>query len=190
MRHRPLRPPAPPSPFSPLALVATIVAACGAAAVSVAPTSAPTEPPGDGGRPRPPAPTDPAPTKVPGGDGATPAPLPGTIETTWGTAWEALPAGFPLPPAMAPAEPGDPADEPSSGAFVVERDVDAVAEQARAALAGAGYSIEALGGPAEDGSLAVDAVGQDPACRVRVTVRPFGGLTLVSVLFAAECPWG
>jgi len=188
MRHRPLAR-LPGRAFLAVALVATMVAACGDAASSVAPTSPPTEPPTT---PVPTAatPTDPAPTKVPGGDGATPAPLPGTIETTWGTAWEALPPGFPLPPAMSPAEPGDPADEPSSGAFVVERDVDAVAEQARAALAGAGYSIEALGGPAEDGSLVVDAVGQDPACRVRVTVRTFGGLTLVSVLFAAECPWG
>lgn len=171
------------------ALVATIVAACGSAAGSAGPTSSPTEP-ATTLVPTAAAPTDPAPTKVPGGNGATPAPLPGTIETSWGTAWEALPPGFPLPPAMTPAEPGDPADEPSSGAFVVERDVDAVAEQARAALDGAGYSIEALGGPAEDGSLVVDAVGQDPACRIRVTVRPLGGLTLVSVLFAAECPWG
>jgi hypothetical protein len=90
---------------------------------------------------------------------------------------------------MTPAEPGDPADEPSSGAFVVERDVETVAEQARAALDGAGYRIEALGGPAEDGSLVIDAVGQDPACRVRETVRPLGGLTLLSVLFGAACPW-
>ncbi len=135
-------------------------------------------------------PTAPAgPTRVPGSDGPTPPPLPGTVETTWGTAWDALPAGFPLPPGLTPAEPGDPADEPSSAAFVVERNVDAVAEQARAGLVGAGYSIEALGGPAEDGSLVVDGVGGEPACRVRVTVRPLGGLTLVSVLLAAECPW-
>jgi hypothetical protein len=173
-----------------IALVAflALVAACGDAASSADPTSPP-PPPAMTPAPTAPASTDPAPTKVPGGDGATPAPLPGTIDTSWGTAWEALPRGFPLPPGLSPAEPGDPADEPSSGAFVVERDVEAVAEQARAALNEAGYSIEALGGPAEDGSVVVDAVGQDPACRVRVTVRPLGGLTLVSVLFAAECPW-
>jgi hypothetical protein len=187
MRHHPVTR-SPGRPLLTLALVATIVAACGGAAGSAGPTSPPSEPPATP-VPTAAAPTDPAPTKVPGGDGATPAPLPGTIETTWGTAWEALPAGFPLPPGMTPAEPGDPADELSSGAFVVERDVDAVAEQARAGLRGAGYSIEALGGPAEDGSIVVDAVGQDPACRIRVTVRPLGGLTLVSVLFGAACPW-
>ena len=68
--------------------------------------------------------------------------------------------------------------------------MDAVAEQARAGLLQAGYSIEALSGPAEDGSTAIDATGADPACRVRVTVRPFGGLTLVTILYGAGCPWG
>ncbi len=169
--------------------LAAALAACGGAATP-APTGTPSGPSATAAPTAPPTtPSPPPPTKVPGGNGATLAPLPGTIETTWGTAWEALPAGFPLPPGLSPAEPGDPADELSSGAFVVERDVDAVAEQARAALDGAGYSIEALGGPAEDGSLVVDAVGQDPACRIRVTVRPLGGLTLVSVLFGAACPW-
>lgn len=187
MRHRPLAH-LPGRAVLAIALVTAIAAACGAAASSAGPTAPPTQP-ATTPVPTAAAPTDPAPTKVPGGDGATPAPLPGTIETSWGTAWESLPAGFPLPPGLSPAEPGDPADELSSGAFVVERDVDEVAEQARAALDGAGYSIEALGGPAEDGSLVVDAVGQDPACRIRVTVRPLGGLTLVSVLFGAACPW-
>ena len=171
------------------ALLATLTA-CGGAAGTAAPSGAPTRlPPAATSTPEATA-TPAAPTIVPGGDDRTPAPVPGTIETSWGTAWEALPAGFPLPPGTVPAEPGDPADELSSGAFVVERSVDAVAEQVRTGLIEAGYSIEALGGPAEDGSLVVDAAGQDPACRVRVTVRPLGGLTLVSVLLGAACPWG
>lgn len=120
---------------------------------------------------------------------ATPGQPPGTFETEWGAAWEALPPGFPLPPGAVPAEPGDPADEPASGAFVVDRLVDVVVEQVQAGLRSAGYRPGAAGGPAEDGSLFIEAAGQDPDCRVRAVVRPFGGLTLVSYLFAATCPW-
>jgi hypothetical protein len=121
---------------------------------------------------------------------ATPTePPPGTFETEWGSAWEALPPGFPLPPGAVTAEPADPADGPSSGAFVVDRPVDLVVEQVQAGLRNAGYSPGAAGGPAEDGSVFIEAAGQDPDCRVRAVVRPFGGLTLVSYLFAATCPW-
>jgi hypothetical protein len=174
----------------PAAVLALVLAACGGGATPS--PSAATSDPSVTAAPATPSATAsaPTPTDIPGGSDRTPGPEPGTIETSWGTAWETLPDGFPLPPGLTPAEPGDPAEEPSSGAFVVERAVDDVAEQARAALDGAGYSIEALGGPAEDGSLVIDAVGQDPACRIRVTVRPLGGLTLVSVLFGAACPWG
>jgi len=62
----------------------------------------------------------------------------------------------------------------------------------QSALAAAGYSTNTLSGPAEDGSLVIDSAGGggDPACRVQTRVRPLGGTTMITVLFAAACPWG
>ncbi len=57
-------------------------------------------------------------------------------------------------------------------------------------LAAAGYSTEALSGPSEDGSLVIDSVGTDPACRVQTRIRPLGGTTMITVLYGAACPWG
>jgi hypothetical protein len=164
MRHRPSALRASAILILGIAL-ASVVIACGA---PVGPASPPAETPPAG----------------------TPADQPpGTFQTDWGAAWEALPPGFPLPPGAVPADPGDPADEPASGAFVVDRPVDLVVEQVQAGLRNAGYRPEAAGGPAEDGSLFIEAAGQDPDCRVRAVVRPFGQLTLISYLFAAACPW-
>jgi hypothetical protein len=135
-------------------------------------------------------PRGPAPTRVPGGNDRTPLPSPATFETVWGTAWDALPPGFPVPPRSRPADPGDPSTGPVSGAFVVDVSAgDAVARE-QVGLAAAGYSTEALSGPAEDGSLVIDSVGRDPACRVQTTVRPLGGTTMITVLYGAACPWG
>jgi hypothetical protein len=177
-----------PHPFPLLLLlgIAVVVAACGAAATATPgrpspapPTAIPT------GRP-----SLPAPTEVPGGDGETPAPTPGTFETAWGEAWDALPPAFPVPSDARPAEPGDPAGGPASGTFTTEQAPDRVVALLQAGLAAAGYSTEALSGPAEDGALVVDSVGRDPACRVQATVRPLGGLTMISILYGAACPWG
>jgi hypothetical protein len=94
-----------------------------------------------------------------------------------------------VPAGAAPADPGDPAAGPASGAFVVDLSAeDAVAAQ-QAGLAAAGYSTEALSGPSEDGALVIDSIGQDPACRVQTIVRPLGGTTMMTVLYGAACPW-
>jgi hypothetical protein len=170
------------------ALVALALAACGGAASTPLPSAATptptTAPSATAGTP-----TPPAPTTVPGGSDRTPAPSPGTFETAWGEAWDALPAGFPVPAGAAPADPGDPTAGPVSGAFVVDLSAeDAVAAQ-QAGLAAAGYSTEALSGPSEDGALVIDSIGQDPACRVQTIVRPLGGTTMMTVLYGAACPW-
>lgn len=166
----------------PLALAALLLAlaaaACGPTTTPGTPSDAPSG-----------TTTPPAPTEVPGG-GGTPASSPGTFETAWGTAWDALPAGFPVPPGAEPATPGDPAEGPVSGAFVVDRPPDEVVALVRDGLGAAGYSTEALGGPYEDGGFVVDLRGEDPACRVQARVRPLGGTTMVSVLYGAACPWG
>jgi hypothetical protein len=155
--------------------LALIAAACGGSA-----TPAPPDP----------GPTPPAPTDVPGSTSRTPAPSPGTFATGWGPAWDALPPGFPVPAGAMQADPGDPADGPVSGAFIVDGAPDDVAGQMQRQLGAAGYSTEALSGPLEDGSLVVDSVGPDPACRVQTRVRPLGGTTMITVLYGAACPWG
>jgi hypothetical protein len=161
--------------------LALVVAACGGPG-----TAAPTTPVGPTV-----APTLSAPTKVPGGDDRTPNPTPGLLPSeAWGAAWDALPPGFPVPAGAKPADPGDPADGPVSGVFVVDGAPADVATAVQNGLTAAGYSTEALSGPLEDGSLIVDSVGLDPACRVQTRVRPLGGTTMITVLFGAACPWG
>lgn len=167
--------------------LALVVAACGGSGTTARPATPAT--------PTPPAtptlaPTLPAPTKVPGGGDRTPAPSPGTFKIAWGAAWDALPPGFPVPAGAKPAEPGDPADGPVSGAFVVNGAPDDVATAMQKGLGSAGYSTEALSGPFEDGSLVIDSVGLDPACRVQTRIRALGGTTMITVLFGASCPWG
>ena len=166
---------------APLLLSAAAALAIATAACGTAPTPSPA----------PTTATPPAPTKVPG-DVRTPGPEPGTFTTAWGAAWDALPAGFPVPAGAEPASPGDPADGPVSGAFVTNRAPDEVTTLMQNALAAAGYSTNTLSGPAEDGSLVIDSAGGggDPACRVQTRVRPLGGTTMITVLFAAACPWG
>jgi hypothetical protein len=76
-----------------------------------------------------------------------------------------------------------------SGSFVVGGAPAEVARQEEADLVGAGYRTAALDGPLEDGSLILDSVGSDPACRVQVRVRPLGGTTMLEILYGAACPW-
>lgn len=155
--------------------LALVVAACGGSVTPAPPTLAPTAP---------------APTDVPGGGDRTPTPIPGTFTIAWGTAWDALPVGFPVPAGAMPADPGDPADGPVSGAFTIDGSTDDVARAMENGFGAAGYSTEALSGPFEDGSLVIDFVGQDPACLAQARVRELGGTTMITVLFGASCPWG
>jgi hypothetical protein len=181
MPHRAIR------PALVAAVLALAVAACGATSPAQRPSgtasAAPTTP-------RTEMPTTPAPTTVPGGNGRTPIPSPGTFETAWGEAWDAVPPGFPLPPNAEPAEPGDPADGPVSGAFVVGLAPDQVVNVMQADLVAAGYSTEALSGPLEDGSVVIDSAGRDPACRVQTRVRGLSGVTMITILYGAACPSG
>lgn len=175
-------------PFAALAALALVAACGGAASPRLSPSAEPSTPAATGSATSEPTPAPP--TEVPGGADRTPPPAPGTIETAWGEAWDALPAGFPVPADASPADPGDPADGPVSGAFVTERAPERVVEDVQTGLATAGFTTEALSGPAEDGSLVVDSVGRDPACRIQTTVRPLGGVTMITVLYGAACPWG
>ena len=135
--------------------------------------------------------TQPAPTAVPGAGDRTPAPSPGLLPgQAWGAAWDSLPPSFPVPAGAEPAEPGDPADGPVSGAFVIDGAPADVATAIQNGLTAAGYSTEALSGPLEDGSLVIDSVGADPVCRVQTRVRPLGATPMITVLYGASCPSG
>ncbi len=172
----------------PLPSTLTVAACVGAAGTA---TSQPTIPRATTAAPSD-APAAPAPTtaSVPGGGSPIAAPGPGTFDTAWGTAWDALPPGFPVPSDAILADPGDPADGPVSAAFVVGRARDDVVKLMQSRLGAAGYSTEAISGPLEDGSVVVDSVGLDPACRVQTRIRGLSGTTMVTVLFGAACPWG
>jgi len=172
------------------------VAACGGTASTAGPSTT-TSPAATSTPPSTAAPaetsetaTPPTPTEVPGGNGQTPPPSPGTFETAWGVAWDGLPPGFPVPPGSEPAEPGDPAEGPVSGTFAIGRAPDDAVAAMQAGLTAAGYSTEALSGPFEDGSLVIDSVGTVPECRVQTRIRELGGTTMITVLYGAACPWG
>jgi hypothetical protein len=130
-----------------------------------------------------------------GGTPATPTPTPAatansspptTTETAWGRIWDALPATFPV---YHGAEPADGGAGPASAVVAVPAKVAMVVDWYRQALVAAGYSVEALAGPMEDGSTVIDAVGLEPTCRVQASIGPRGTETTVSVLFAAACPF-
>jgi hypothetical protein len=57
-----------------------------------------------------------------------------------------------------------------------------------AALEAAGYSTLARSDPREDGSIEAEWAG-DTTCRIRATVTPLGGTTIVTILYGADCPF-
>ena len=58
------------------------------------------------------------------------------------------------------------------------------------ALEATGASTLDLSSPLEDGSRVLDMQGDLPECRVRLTFRPEGGSTMITVLVAAGCVGG
>jgi hypothetical protein len=165
--------------FPLLALLALIVAGCGA----VGPTPA-------SNRPGASAADSPVLTPVPGGTTGPSGPVdpapPTQIDTDRGRIWSALPPSFPVPPEAFRAEPFE---GPASAAFGIGASGDQAADRFVAGLAPAGYSIEGRSQPLEDGSVVIDAVGADPACRVQVRVTPLSGTTRIVVIFGAACPF-
>lgn len=122
--------------------------------------------------------------------GTTAAPSVGQTETDTdiGTIWDALPPGFPAYPGSTPTETGE---GPVSGQFAVPADVATVATFLQAGMEGAGFSTDALSGPFEDGSMTLESSNPEFGdCRVRTTIAPAGGTTLVTVLYGSACPMG
>jgi hypothetical protein len=168
-------------------LVVLVVAACGS-------TAAPSgSPPAASAASASPAPATAAasatpfvPTPVPGSVGpASPVPTVSQTETDWGRIWDAIPAGFPRYPGSVPTETGS---GPASAEFAVPTDPKTAATELQSALEAATYSTQAQSGPLEDGSIVIDSIGEDPACRVETRLSPLGGTTLMTVLYGACCP--
>ncbi|HET9519550.1 MAG TPA: hypothetical protein VFO73_00725 [Candidatus Limnocylindrales bacterium] len=128
-------------------------------------------------------------TPVPGGTEQPSSPASGgpplQTDTDWGRIWDAIPDSFPRPDGSNPA---DPLGGPASGAFSIGGAPVDVVTTMSSGLAEAGYSTD-QSLPLEDGSIVIDAVGADPACRVQVQVTPLSGTTHMTVLYGAGCPF-
>ena len=129
-------------------------------------------------------------TPVPGGStAATPAAAsaPTQTDTDWGRIWDGLPAWFPVPPDAVPTETGE--EGAVSASLAAGGSAQSVAAFMETGLTGAGFEVEGLNGPAEDGSFVLDATGPDPKCKVEARVRPLSGTTNLVVLYGAGCPF-
>ena len=120
---------------------------------------------------------------------ASPSPsairLPTQSTVEWGRIWDALPAAFPRPAGAVPSEIGVPA----SGVFDLSEDVATAAGVMQGALEAAGFRTEGVSGPLEDGSVVIDSVGAREGCRVQTTIVRHGGVTMMTVLYGASCPF-
>ena len=160
-------------PLGPVALAALgLVALGGLAACGTSPSPSPT--PGGGL----------SLTPVPGGSPS--AAPPSQTDTEWGRIWDALPPRYPTPPG---AEPTVTRSGPASAVLAVPGSVEATVDWLRTALPAAGYSTDAIDGPLEDGSWVIESTIPGGDCRVRSSVAPEGGSTVLIVMYGAGCPF-
>jgi hypothetical protein len=161
--------------ISTIGALALAVSACGPGGGTTTPTT-----------PAAASPAQSAPPSASADASASAAATTGQTDTDWGRIWDTLPPGFPTYPGSTPAE--DAGIEGVSAAWAVEGgDPAEIASWFQTSLEGATYSTEALSGPLEDGSFLLESVGEGD-CRIDVQVAPTGGLTLVTVKYAAACP--
>ncbi len=174
-----------------LIAITALTAACGAATPSLRPSTAPTLAPTSVPTKAPAAsPTAPPLTPVPGGASEDPVPPPdntGTTQTEWGRIVDAVPDTFPTYPG---AEAADLPEGPNSGAWLTDAAIDDVVPWYRTAIEDAGFTIDNLSSPLEDGSRVLDVVGDLPECRAQVTFRPENGSTIIIVMYGAGCAGG
>jgi hypothetical protein len=113
---------------------------------------------------------------------------PSQTDTAWGRIWDGIPPSFPLPPGAVPATG---VVEVVSEAFDIPTIGGGPGEVARFfidALGAAGYTVN-VNGPLEDGSFLVDGRLGDTGCEVQARTQPLGGLTRLTVLYGAQCPF-
>jgi hypothetical protein len=111
--------------------------------------------------------------------------LPSQSTVEWGRIWDALPPGFPRPAGAVPSEIGVAA----SGSFDLTQDVATASGVMQGALEAAGFRTEGLSGPFEDGSVVIDSAGPTQGCRLQTTIVRQGGVTTMTVLYGASCPF-
>ncbi|HEX4897615.1 MAG TPA: hypothetical protein VFV53_04580 [Candidatus Limnocylindrales bacterium] len=165
-------------PAALLALAIVLLSACGQNVTT--PSPSPTDA-------SPSATLSDGPTAVPTDPNTSPEPSqPGQSDTDWGRIWDALPGSFPEFAGASPAETGE---GPASAVLDVgDTDPAEVAAYYVGALEAAGYSTLARSDPREDGSIEAEWAG-DTTCRVRATITPLGGTTIVTILYGADCPF-
>ena len=182
------RQPRPTPPLRPgtlrLALLPTLLAWLVLAACAAVPSNGPNASPS----PSPSSSPSTAPTDVPGASSepSESAAEPTQTETEWGRIWDAVPASFPRPPGSLAAEPIE--RTATSADLSVPAGPDATVAFYRSSLTAAGYVVSAQG-PLEDGSWTIDA-SPGGECKVQVAVKPLSGVTHVSILYGAGCPFG
>ncbi|OGO55185.1 MAG: hypothetical protein A2V84_01685 [Chloroflexi bacterium RBG_16_70_13] len=127
------------------------------------------------------------PTSVPTDVDATPRPTaPSQTDTGWGRIWDALPETFPEFAGASPAETGE---GPASAILDVGAVEPAeVADYYQESLESAGFAVTSTG-PYEDGSFQIEATAPPGGCAARITIEPLGGVTLITVLYGATCPF-
>jgi hypothetical protein len=131
-------------------------------------------------------------TSPPDTETTAPAPSEGTqvsqTDTDWGRIWDEVPDTFPT---IAGATPGGAsAHGPASADLVVEgRSAKDIVDVLQTQLEQVGFATAGNSGPLEDGGYVLDLTGEATGCLVQVTVSPLGGLTSVTVLYGAACPF-
>ena len=179
-----------------IAIAVVVVAACGGSAPSTPP--APSATPATASTTAGPTPIlteGPPPTvvPVPSSGPATDPPEPtgppdgGPTDTEWGAILDVVPDGFPVIPGAKPAEG---LDEPASGWWLAEANVDDVAGWYQGALGELGFTVGDLSSPLEDGSRVLDVSSDLPECRLQLAFRPADGSTIIKVLYGAGCAGG
>jgi hypothetical protein len=117
--------------------------------------------------------------------GASPSgPAAGQTDTEWGRIWDTLPPSFPRYPGAKPSEPTGPA----SATLVVPSDVQTATSWMKAAM-DAGEWVTIIGGPLEDGSMALQSTGVGEGCQVITKIAKVGGVTIMTIQYAAACPF-
>ena len=115
----------------------------------------------------------------------SPTGLPTQSTVEWGRIWDALPPGFPRPVGAVPSDNGDAV----SGGFDLSEDVATASGVMQGALEAAGFRTVGVSGPLEDGSVFIDSTGPTPGCQVQTTIVRQGGVTMMTVLYGASCPF-
>ena len=161
-------------------LCALLVAACAASPAPSAATqpSTATQP---SVAPGPSTDVSQAPATSPAASG--PGPLVGQTDTDFGRIWDSLPPSFPHYPGAKPSEPTGPA----SATLVIPSDVQTATSWMKAAL-DAGEWVTIVGGPLEDGSMALDSAGTGD-CHANTRIAKVGGVTMMTILYGASCPF-